>query len=128
EFHPTIGVDRRRFASDDVEIGGALIRAGDVVVASINAANQDRRFFTDADEFDITRSPNPHLSFGAGPHFCLGAALARAELRIAFTLLLRELPGLRATEPVEHVQRPKGLLGAGLERLPPTRRPPRFPS
>nr|BAF98633.1 putative P450 [Streptomyces argenteolus] len=118
QFHPTVGIDRRRFAAEDVTLGENTICAGDVVIASVNAANQDRHFFSRPDRFDITRTPNPHLSFGDGPHYCLGAALARAELIIAVRSLSVRFPGLRLAEAVEAVRRRKGLLVAGLERLP----------
>jgi cytochrome P450 len=79
----------RRTATTDVELAGAPIRAGDKVVVSFTSANRDERVFTDPDRFDITRTPNPHLSFGHGPHFCLGAQLARAQMRALFGELLR---------------------------------------
>ena len=74
----------RRTATEDVSLGGAGIRAGDKVVVSFLAANRDPRVFDAPDRFDIERSPNPHLSFGHGPHFCLGAQLARLQMRAMF--------------------------------------------
>jgi cytochrome P450 len=76
-------------------VGGSELRPGQPVVAWIGSANRDAAFFDAADRFDITRSPNRHLAFGQGPHFCLGAPLARLEGRIALTTLLRRLPDLQ---------------------------------
>ena len=78
-----------RIAQADAEVRGVLIPAGQVVVPWLAAANRDQRVFTDPDRFDIHRKPNPHLSFGHGIHFCLGAPLARLEARVAMRLLLQ---------------------------------------
>jgi cytochrome P450 len=78
----------------DVEMHGQTIPAGTLVLAVIGSANRDPRQFHDADRFDLTRDPNPHLAFGHGIHSCLGAALARLEARIALTDLLQRLKGL----------------------------------
>lgn len=85
---------------EPVEIGGTVIPAGERVAALIGAANRDPAVFADPELFDIRRNPNPHLAFGHGIHYCLGAALARDEAAIAFSKLFTRLPGLRlATEP-----------------------------
>ena len=96
----------RRTATTDVDLSGVRIRAGDKVVVSFTSANRDERVFADPDRFDIRRAPNPHLSFGHGPHFCLGAQLARAQMRALFAELLRrtsslELDGAPVAPPVE---------------------------
>ena len=78
-----------RIAKVDTEVGGVRIPAGQIVVPWLAAANRDQRVFTDPDRFDIHRKPNPHLSFGHGIHFCLGAPLARLEARVAMRLLLQ---------------------------------------
>ncbi|OXM74282.1 MULTISPECIES: cytochrome P450 [Amycolatopsis] len=85
-----------RYAHEDVELEGVLIREGDAIVAAVAAANRDPRAFTDPDRFDVTRPGGGHLGFGHGPHFCLGAALARVQTEVALTALLR-----REFEPVE---------------------------
>ncbi len=88
----------RRTATRDTTIGDQTIAAGDKVVLWFGSANRDATVFADPDHFDITRSPNEHVGFGAGgPHFCLGANLARRELRAIFTQLLTHLGGLEIT-------------------------------
>ncbi|GGM59808.1 cytochrome P450 [Longimycelium tulufanense] len=74
----------RRTASRDVELGGATIRAGQKVVVWFSSANRDERVFDEPDRFDPARRPNDHLTFGYGPHFCLGAHLARVQMRALF--------------------------------------------
>ncbi|MEU7136340.1 cytochrome P450 [Streptomyces sp. NPDC046261] len=94
-------LDFRRTATEDTELGGQRIRRGEKVVVYHASANRDERVFADPDRFDITRSPNDHVSFGFGPHFCLGAHLARLQLRAMLRAALDRLPGLeRAGEPV----------------------------
>ncbi|MER7003706.1 cytochrome P450 [Dactylosporangium sp. NPDC000555] len=78
-----------RLATTDATIGGQPVAAGDLVVAWLAAANRDSRVFAEPERFDIRRNPNPHLTFGHGIHFCIGAPLARLEARIAMELLLR---------------------------------------
>ena len=89
-----------RTATSDVEIGGVPVREGQKVAALLGAANRDPATFDRPDEFDVRRDPNPHLAFGAGLHFCLGAPLARMELVESISLLWDRFPGLRlAGEP-----------------------------
>jgi len=88
-----------RIAKQDVRIGDEIVREGEQAVAILGAANRDPEQFPDPDSLDVGRTPNKHLAFGGGPHFCLGAALARMEGQIAFETMLRRLPGLElATE------------------------------
>ena len=79
----------RRTAAEDTTLGGVDIRSGDKVLLSFLSANHDERVFSDPAVFDIRRAPNPHLSFGHGPHFCIGAQLAVAQMRALFTELGR---------------------------------------
>jgi cytochrome P450 len=110
-------VGQLRVALEDVEIAGVVVRAGEGVMASIGSANRDPRAFTSPDELDLGRTPNQHLALGIGPHFCLGAQLARIELREALGVLLRRFPGLRAARPVERLAW-RRVLVSGLAELP----------
>ncbi|WP_042374584.1 cytochrome P450 family protein [Streptacidiphilus neutrinimicus] len=83
-----------RFALDDIEVGGVVIRRGDAILASYAASGRDPRRHEDAERFDATRSPNRHLSFGHGLHFCLGAPLARLEAEVALRELYGRFPAL----------------------------------
>jgi cytochrome P450 len=90
----------RRTATAACEVGGQPIRAGDKVVVSFTSANRDEAVFARPDRFDIRRQPNPHLVFGHGPHFCLGAHLARTQMQALFTEVLARTSSLRyAAEP-----------------------------
>ncbi len=88
-----------RTTTTDVEIAGHTIPAGSLVMLSLPAANRDGAFIDDPDTFDITREAAGHVAFGHGVHHCLGAPLARMEMRIAFPALLRRFPGLALAEP-----------------------------
>jgi cholest-4-en-3-one 26-monooxygenase len=90
----------RRTATQDTEIRGVKIRSGDKVTIWYPSANRDEEIFPDADTFDIGRTPNAHVAFGIGEHFCLGSNLARLELNVMFEELLRRLPEIQlAGEP-----------------------------
>jgi cytochrome P450 len=94
-----------RFATADVQIGGQWIRKGQQVVAWIGSANRDERKFPEASEWVIDRNPNPHLAFGQGIHFCLGAPLARLEAHIALSMMIGWMRDLEITDvPLEPVQ------------------------
>lgn len=105
----------RRTATTDTHLGGAAIRAGDKVAMLYTSANRDEAVFADPQRFDIHRSPNPHLSFGIGPHFCLGAHLARLEGKVFFEEILATFPSIElAGAPV----RIRSNLNNGLRSLP----------
>ncbi|WP_236245754.1 cytochrome P450 [Streptomyces sp. CC210A] len=112
-----------RITLEDVEVGGTVIPKGSAVLAAVCSANQDPERFTGspADAFDPARPEAVHhVAFGHGPHFCLGAALARAELQIVLTSLLSRFPGLRLAEPAESLELTTGMMVHGLTRLPVT--------
>ncbi|MFF4583272.1 cytochrome P450 [Streptomyces sp. NPDC001389] len=109
-----------RVATEDVEIGGVTIRAGEAVVYSLASANRDEDVFEDAGSLVLDRAVNPHLAFGQGPHFCLGAPLARAELQCALEALTTRLPALRLAVPQEDLAWHEGMLVRGLVELPVT--------
>ena len=90
-----------RITNADVEVDGWLIPAGTVVFLSFAAANRDEAYYDDPYRFDIAVARPPHLTFGGGPHYCLGANLARAEMTEALQILSRRLPGLRLDGDVE---------------------------
>ncbi|WP_194922181.1 cytochrome P450, partial [Catenulispora rubra] len=85
----------RRTATCDVTLGGRAIRAGDKVVVYHASANRDETVFPDPDRLDLTRSPNDHVSFGFGPHYCLGAHLAKTQMRAMLGQVLTRMPRIR---------------------------------
>ena len=88
-----------RWVLEPADVGGVAVPAGTQVVLLYASGNRDPRAFADADALDFTRDPNPHLTFGLGIHYCLGAPLARLELQIALPALVRHFPSLRLAEP-----------------------------
>lgn len=109
-----------RVTRDDMVLGGKAIRAGDRLFLMINAANRDPAVFPDPDRLDLARDPNPHVAFGYGPHYCVGAPLARLEAQIAFARLLARLERIElADEPLEWSD---NLVLRGVRRLPLTYR------
>lgn len=114
-----------RVATEDVELGGKVIRAGDGVLTLSHVANRDPRVFEDPDTFDIERGARNHgarnhLTFGHGPHQCLGQSLARLELQVVFDTLLRPIPDLRPAVPVEELSFKADTLAYGIHELPVT--------
>jgi cytochrome P450 len=93
------------------------IARGDVVLGLITCANRDERQFLHADRIDLGRAPNRHLTFGEGGHYCVGAALARMEGRVAFNALLRHFPVLALDQPEAGLNWRPGMVLRGLERL-----------
>lgn len=108
-----------RVAAQDVELGGHLLPEGSPVVAWIGSANRDEAQFTDADRFDPARTPNRHLAFGHGVHFCLGAPLARLEASLALEAVLDRLPNLRVVPGTVLDPIPSQIV-SGVKRLPVT--------
>jgi cytochrome P450 len=87
-----------RTATRDVDVAGVTVRQGQKIVAMLGSANRDPEVFADAGTFDVARDPNPHIAFGAGIHFCLGAPLARLEMQQSLPMLAERLPGLVLAE------------------------------
>lgn len=107
-----------RYAREDVEIGGVTIPRGAMVLVGVVAANTDATQFAGADHLDVGRAENRHLSFGLGPHYCLGAPLARLEGRIALGSVVRRFPEMRLAVPPDELVWRRGLLLRGLTALP----------
>jgi cytochrome P450 len=107
-----------RFASEDIEYKGVTFPAGTFIAPAMATANRDPGVFAEPDVFDITREPSgqPQLTFGSGIHYCLGAALARAELQEALPLLARRMPDLALDGPVTWKPDAVGIFGP--EHLP----------
>ncbi|MCM3844666.1 cytochrome P450 [Pseudonocardia sp. DR1-2] len=114
------GLGLLRYAHADIEAGDVTIRRGDAVMISTASANRDTEVFDDADAFDPTRRPNPHVSFGYGGHFCIGASLARTELATVFARLFRRLPGLRLAVAPEDLDVRAEQVTGGVRALPVT--------
>lgn len=107
-----------RYAREDIEIGGVTIRAGEAVLLDTTLANFDDRLFDEPDRFDVTRAPNPHVVFGHGPWHCLGAPLARIELRTVFTSLIHRFPTMRLAVPIERLRGSGAVFTSTLLELP----------
>lgn len=106
----------RRTVTRDTDVNGFPVKEGDKVAIWYISANRDERIFKDPFRFDIRRSPNPHVAFGGGgPHFCLGANLARLEIRVMFEEILRRIPGMEQAGPV---QRLRSNFINGIKHLP----------
>jgi cytochrome P450 family 142 subfamily A polypeptide 1 len=108
-----------RTATADVELHGQLIEAGDQLMLVYPSANRDEDVFEDPFRFDIARTPNDHVAFGFGPHFCLGNSLARLELVVFFEELLRRLPDVQLVDDTEPTYRPANFV-SGYEAMPVT--------
>jgi cytochrome P450 len=108
-----------RYAIEDVELSGGTVRAGEAVLPAYHAANRDPRVFDRPERLDLTRAPYPpHVTFGHGTHFCLGAHLARIELQVAIGALLRYCPNLRLAETNDQLRWKTGLIMRGPVLLP----------
>ncbi|MET8867051.1 cytochrome P450 [Nonomuraea sp. NPDC004580] len=117
-FDANPGFGMPRYLTEEVSVSGETLPKGTTVVCSMAAANRDERQFDEADEMRLDRSPNPHVAFGAGPHSCLGQALARTELQAVLKVLLDRLPGLELAVPAAELRRREGLVVGGLEEVP----------
>ncbi|MDQ0383091.1 cytochrome P450 [Amycolatopsis thermophila] len=119
-----LGAGIARYATEDIELGGVLVRAGEAVMPVLASANRDESVFPDADRLDLRRQDTSHIGFGHGVHHCLGAPLARMELQVSLGTLLRRLPNLRLADGDAGVAWKEGLSTRGPERMLLTWDPP----
>jgi len=117
-YDSPVQIGSERYALEDMTIAGTKILRGGMVFPVIGSANRDERQFERAEELDITREPNRHLTFGQGAHYCVGAPLARMEGQIAINTLLRRMPDLRLAVPRQALRHRAGMGLRGLESLP----------
>jgi pentalenolactone synthase len=109
-----------RYARDDIELEGVTIRAGELVLLGMGAANRDDAQFPEPDRFDVRRAQNHHVTFGHGNRFCLGAGLARIELRTGLGTLFQRFPTLELAVPLDEVRLRDDIVTGGLAALPVT--------
>ncbi|MFF8970286.1 cytochrome P450 [Streptomyces sp. NPDC014995] len=102
-----------------MQVGDQLVRAGEAVAIWNSSVNRDETVFSDPDRFDLGRTPNRHLTFGIGPHFCLGAPLAKVELKVLLEVLAEKVTRMELAGPVERL---RSNFMWGIERLPVTLR------
>lgn len=114
------GGDIPRYAREDFRLGSVTIKTGDLVLLDNVAANQDPAAFPDPDRFDVTRPPGVHLSFGHGPHYCIGAPLAKVELESVFRQLVRRFPDIRLAVDIADLRIREHTQTGGLLELPVT--------
>jgi cholest-4-en-3-one 26-monooxygenase len=107
-----------RTVTDDHTLRGTDLRAGDRVLLLYQSANRDETVFDEPEVFRIDRDPNPHVGFGFGPHYCLGANLARLELKVVFQELFRRLPDIRVPNPDDRLDRGDSALVLAIQHLP----------
>ncbi|MEV6971949.1 cytochrome P450 [Kitasatospora sp. NPDC093806] len=112
------GFSLPRYATADVELGGVVIRAGEAVMIATAAANRDPEVFEEPERLDLDRPVNPHIGFGHGVHYCIGAHLARLELQVAIERVLTRLPGLRLAVPEPELRWKQDAMVNGLQALP----------
>jgi len=107
-----------RYAHADIDVDGVTIAAGDLVLLALHEANVDTSVFPRPHAFDVSRADNPHMTFGHGSHYCIGAPLARIELQVVLGTLVNRVPGLRLAAPVEQLRPKSHLLTGGVAELP----------
>lgn len=111
---------RRRIATEDIEIGGVTIRAGEGIIIMLENANRDESEFSDPNRLDIHRDARHHVGFGFGVHQCLGQPLARVELQVVYQTLYRRIPTLRLAVPLEELPFKHDMNIYGVHKLPVT--------
>lgn len=115
-----LGFGMPRYITEDLDLDGGEIASPTTVICDMAAANRDEQVFDDAGVFDLARTPNPHLTFGVGPHSCLGQLLARTELQATLGVMLRRLPNLKLAVDPSQLERIEGLIVGGLRTVPVT--------
>jgi cytochrome P450 len=111
-----------RYVTEDVELGGTIVRAGSTVLLVTHSANRDERQFSHPDRFDISRDDNRHVTFSGGPRYCLGAPLARIQIQVAIRTLLRRYPAIRLAVPATEIRISHVMAAQGPEKVPVLRR------
>jgi cytochrome P450 len=119
-FNGPVGASTMRWALEDVKMYGQAVHAGEMVLASLLGADRDPAVFQNPDEFDISRNPNPHMAFGNGIHYCLGAPLARMEGIIAINTMLKRLPNLALAVDPEALEWNDTILLHSMKAMPVT--------
>ncbi|KAA5837231.1 cytochrome P450 [Saccharopolyspora hirsuta] len=119
-FDPPPQLAIRRFPKEDVVIGGVTVPAGETVLLSLVSAHHDTDRYPDPEHLDLDRADNPHLAFGHGPHYCLGASLARMEAEIGLNALLTRFPNVALAVPEPELQWRNSFRNRGLRTLPVT--------
>ena len=117
-FNGPVEFSTSRWAGEDLDINGKRMHRGDLVVVSLNAANHDPEKWTDPEVFDIRREKSPHLAFGMGIHFCLGAPLARLEGEIAISSLLQHFPAMHLRVKPSDLEWRPGMIVRGVKEIP----------
>jgi cytochrome P450 PksS len=117
-FTSPVELATERYAWEDVDLAGVRIPRGDLVLAGLGSANRDPRQFAEPDRLDLTREPNRHLAFGQGPHYCLGAPLARLEGQIALATLVQQVPDLHLAISPTALRWRRSQFLRGLRHLP----------
>jgi cytochrome P450 len=117
-YHGPVENTLARWAAEDTEFDGHLLRRGNIVMASLMSANRDEAVFENPDTFDITREPNRHIAFGSGIHYCLGAPLARLEGVIAINALLRRQPHIALAVAPDELEWNDQIILRGMRALP----------
>ncbi|SMF83440.1 Cytochrome P450 [Paenibacillus uliginis N3/975] len=107
-----------RWATEDFEFRGQMMKRGDLVIVALDSANRDPEQFNDPDIFDITRNKSKHLAFGKGIHLCLGAPLARLEGEIAINTLLRRFPNIELRSDIQELEWRPGMIVRGVKEIP----------
>ncbi|MCR8643295.1 cytochrome P450 [Paenibacillus sp. N1-5-1-14] len=117
-YYSPVELTTNRFAAEDMIYKGQELSKGDLVLVSLASANRDESQFENGDQFDIKRSHNPHMAFGFGIHFCVGAPLARLEAEVAFKTLFKEFPDIQLRGAFDDLKWRPTYLMRGLEKLP----------